>query len=63
MYYLRLYLNYNKKKPKKKSLSTNFCTEEKFNLLLDNIKGVMEVKREEEFHQKHSLTSSFNYYF
>lgn len=59
---LSLYFSYDKKQPKEIFLGTNFTTEDKFQILLDNIKKVMDIKREETRHLK-SGVKIYHFYF
>ncbi len=46
-YWIKLYFSYDKKKPKGEILGTNFSSTDQFLILLDNIKGVLKIKHEE----------------
>ncbi len=59
-YILSLFFSYDKRLPKKVFLGIKFSSEDQFQILINNIKRVMEVKREEKHHRK---SGSNNYYF
>jgi hypothetical protein len=61
-YVLSLYFSYDKTLPKKVFLGIHFTSEDQFQILINTIKKVMEVKREEKLHRK-SGSNVYDFYF